>query len=77
MSNIATVHAYNRVSYIEDVNPPKIVPIEKAASEETITTYFDTKTGAVVSESNATPADPNEGVNLTPLTPPEEGNPTT
>lgn len=70
MSNIATVHAYDRVSYIEDVNPPKIVPIEKAASEETITTYFDTKTGTVVSESSGTSADPSSPE--TPSPKPEE-----
>lgn len=58
MSNIATVHAYDRVSYIEDVNPPKITPIETPPLNEVITTYFDTKTGTVVSESSGTSADP-------------------
>lgn len=52
MSVIAQVHAYNKTSQIEDVNPPKITPIEKAPLNEVITTYFDTKTGTVVSESN-------------------------
>ena len=52
MSNIATVHAYNKTSQIEDVNPPKITPIETPPLNEVITTYFDTKTGTVVSESS-------------------------
>ncbi len=54
MSVIAEVHAYNKTSQINDVNPPKIVPIEKPALNAVITTYFDTKTGTVVSESSGT-----------------------
>lgn len=65
MSVIAEVHAYNKTSQIEDVNPPKITPIEKASLNEVITTYFDTKTGTVVSESSETSADPSS-----PETPP-------
>lgn len=57
MSVIAEVHAYNKTSQIEDVNPPKITPIETPPLNEVITTYFDTKTGTVVSESSGTSAD--------------------
>lgn len=58
MSAIAEVHAYNKTSQIEDVNPPKITPIETPPLNEVITTYFDTKTGTVVSESSGTSSDP-------------------
>ena len=70
MSVIAVVHAYDKTSQIEDVNPPKITPIEKAPLNEVITTYFDTKTGTVVSESSGTSVDPSS-----PLTPDPESNP--
>lgn len=58
MSVIAEVHAYNKTAQIEDVNPPKITPIETPPLNEVITTYFDTKTRTVVSESSGTSADP-------------------
>lgn len=65
---IAEVHANGKTSRIESVNPPKITPIETPPLNEVITTYFDTKTGAVVSESSGTSANPSSPSTPSPTT---------